>query len=371
MRSPTEQPPAKPKSTLRYYDARAPRPDRPHSPRGEGGEMKKLCWRCGLTGHEKTACLNNLCRMCHRKRAMLSPAFDRNDYDNPLRHVCEQLPPSSFVSLDAELPQSPDGMPACRCVVCGQYGHFDCRSANRVEADKNAAETALSCAWCAVRGHHAFDCRARMRRTTDYWRQRIEHAHGGASRADGSAQDGYGGGGINSNSNQGNGSHPAYDRRDNYKSGGNYNRNSNDRGGGLGQSHARDTGYSPSANQWSGQARRRTENNNTSYASRRDDYRNNNNDNNNYHRTRDSRIQAQEMQRFGQSDRESRGDFSRQPQRALSYRDRGANVNNSGGGGNNRNTRGTAPYAKRSRNDYGSGSSRQRHFDDADEGDLF
>eukprot|EP00796_Vickermania_ingenoplastis_P004830 gene4830-3469_t len=79
---------------------------------GGGGPHKKVCWNCGLSGHEKPECTNSLCRTCHgRKSGMGQP------------HHCGEVLQSSFIFT---LTCLPNNMAQVQCVRCGSNGHLDC-----------------------------------------------------------------------------------------------------------------------------------------------------------------------------------------------------------------------------------------------------
>ncbi|KAH9599836.1 hypothetical protein LSM04_008273 [Trypanosoma melophagium] len=111
---------------------------------------KKVCWNCGMEGHEKPECPNALCKTCHTTR----------NY----HHICQDPHPSPFLILSSTLPFSEE-MKFVECVSCHSLGHFDC-SPRKVEKSS-------SCCFCGGMGHNAFDCRQRKDRVPDRWVTRI------------------------------------------------------------------------------------------------------------------------------------------------------------------------------------------------------
>jgi hypothetical protein len=185
-----QQQPAAQRARSRYYDPAQ------GAGGGRGGgaahsQPAKVCWNCGMTGHEKPACPNTLCRTCHQLRG---------PYGVP--HRCAPVTiPSSFIVLPtasawkAELmrlraPGEAEGMSAVRCVACGRDGHFDCSvavsgtttttssssSAQARPADAVPLTTPFTCCYCGVRGHTVFECRQRDRAHPDHFERRQQLA---------------------------------------------------------------------------------------------------------------------------------------------------------------------------------------------------
>ncbi|KPI84027.1 hypothetical protein ABL78_6925 [Leptomonas seymouri] len=161
---------------------------------GNGGHLHspvaKVCWNCGMPGHEKPSCPNTLCRTCHQKRG---------PYGVP--HRCMPVfEPSPFVVVPtpgawkAETSRpcvrgEPEGMSAVRCVACGRNGHFDCSmavsSADTTVPSSPAKSlpdgsvpltTPFTCCYCGVRGHTVFECRQRDRVHPDHFERRNQLA---------------------------------------------------------------------------------------------------------------------------------------------------------------------------------------------------
>ncbi|ORC88554.1 putative nucleic acid binding protein [Trypanosoma theileri] len=127
----------------RYYDLTNQR-------NTDGTGTKKVCWNCGMEGHEKPDCPNALCKTCHTTR----------NY----HHICQEPHPSPFLILSSTLPFS-DEMKLVQCVSCHSVGHFDC--------SPRSVEKSSSCCFCGGMGHNAFDCRQRKDRVPDRWVTRI------------------------------------------------------------------------------------------------------------------------------------------------------------------------------------------------------
>ncbi|RNF09940.1 putative nucleic acid binding protein [Trypanosoma conorhini] len=117
---------------------------------------KKVCWNCGMEGHEKPECRNALCRTCHSLRGY--------------HHTCQEPRPSPFLSVSPALLLSED-MSSVACVSCSSLGHFDCSPSreNRVPF----------CCFCGERGHNAYDCRRRKEQVPDRWVTRSKGAEYG------------------------------------------------------------------------------------------------------------------------------------------------------------------------------------------------
>lgn len=125
---------------------------------GSAGGLRKVCWNCGLTGHEKPDCTNMLCRTCHSPKA---------GFNQP--HSCAPVPDSAFIVAMRTLPANvPHGMVDVRCVYCGERGHFDCAP---LRPQCHPAE--LSCCYCASSGHTSFDCHLRETQNGDRYVQRM------------------------------------------------------------------------------------------------------------------------------------------------------------------------------------------------------
>lgn len=160
------------RGALRYYE--------PSRSGGVGVGVKKVCWHCGLPGHEKPDCPNVLCRTCHLKR----PPYG-------IHHLCPEVCAanqniSPFVCVSKVLPQSPTGMAAVRCLSCAAMGHLDCGGSGHSsqEADQPPARAipaigGVSCCYCASAGHDGFSCPQRERMNPDRWVQRQLQAHSG------------------------------------------------------------------------------------------------------------------------------------------------------------------------------------------------
>nr|CCC53214.1 putative nucleic acid binding protein [Trypanosoma vivax Y486] len=119
----------------RYYDLA--------NQRGSGAKAtRKVCWNCGMEGHEKPDCPNALCRTCHGVR----------DH----HHFCQAPKSSPFVTMSPTLPLSEE-MKNVQCISCSAMGHFDCSSRREIVVP--------SCCNCGDRGHSAYDCC----RVSDRW----------------------------------------------------------------------------------------------------------------------------------------------------------------------------------------------------------
>ncbi|CAC9460598.1 conserved hypothetical protein [Leishmania infantum JPCM5] len=171
--------PAAPRERPRYYDSVQNASTGGHAP------PAKVCWGCGMSGHEKPACPNALCRTCHQKRG---------PYGSP--HRCTPvITPSPFIvyptpsewraatQKTAAAAGEPNGMAAVRCVACNEYGHFDCStvvlpSSYALVASSSTGPAAVphtlisTCCFCGVRGHTVFDCQQREHVNPDYFERR-------------------------------------------------------------------------------------------------------------------------------------------------------------------------------------------------------
>ncbi|KEG11202.1 putative nucleic acid binding protein [Trypanosoma grayi] len=133
----------------RYYDLT--------SQRGTGAAgTKKVCWNCGMEGHEKPECPNALCKVCHTTRSH--------------HHLCQEPRSSPFVILSPALPLSED-MTSVQCVSCLSMGHFDCSTVT--------GSLTTSCCFCGEMGHNAYDCRRRKDHAPDPWVNRMLHSERG------------------------------------------------------------------------------------------------------------------------------------------------------------------------------------------------
>lgn len=132
----------------------------------------KVCWNCGLSGHEKTACTNTLCRSCHGMKL----AESRDNSQSPARHrgshTCLPVSISDFIVPITTLPADAAlGMDQVQCVRCGELGHFDCGTLPSPYWPHS--REMLSCCYCARAGHTAYDCSVRESERTDRWIQRM------------------------------------------------------------------------------------------------------------------------------------------------------------------------------------------------------
>ncbi|KAG5510117.1 hypothetical protein JKF63_07013 [Porcisia hertigi] len=168
-----------PRGRQRYYDS--------IQNTGTSGSAPpvKVCWSCGMSGHEKPACPNSLCRTCHQKRG---------PYGSPHRCTLVVTPspfivyptPSEWHAITlktAAAAGEPSGMEAVRCVACNEYGHFDCStiappSSYALVASASTGPAAVphttlwTCCFCGVRGHTIFDCRQREQVNPDNFERR-------------------------------------------------------------------------------------------------------------------------------------------------------------------------------------------------------
>ncbi|RNE98368.1 putative nucleic acid binding protein [Trypanosoma rangeli] len=133
----------------RYYDLTNQRDS------GATG-VKKVCWNCGMEGHEKPECRNSLCKTCHTLRGY--------------HHLCQEPRPSPFLIVSPALLLSED-MSSVRCVSCSSLGHFDCSPCREPRLS--------SCCFCGERGHNAYDCRRRKEQVPDRWVTRTKEAEYG------------------------------------------------------------------------------------------------------------------------------------------------------------------------------------------------
>ncbi|KPA76990.1 hypothetical protein ABB37_07350 [Leptomonas pyrrhocoris] len=205
--------PAAHRARPRYYD--------PAQNAGGGGgnggghshlQPRKVCWNCGMPGHEKPACPNTLCRTCHQKRGpygtphRCAPVFEPSPFIVPPT-------PSAWRAETSRpcVPGEPEGMSAVRCVACGKNGHFDCSlvvsnagatsSSSSLPADAVPLTTPFTCCFCGVRGHTVFECRQRDRVHPDHFERR--HQLVAESKATGGGGGGGGGGSYSGDSNWG------------------------------------------------------------------------------------------------------------------------------------------------------------------------
>ncbi|KAF8281209.1 hypothetical protein TcBrA4_0089930 [Trypanosoma cruzi] len=133
----------------RYYDLTKQRDS-------DAAGKKKVCWNCGMEGHEKPECCNTLCRTCHTTRGH--------------HHLCQEPRPSPFLNLSPTTLLSED-MSFVQCVSCSSFGHFDCSTSRETRIP--------SCCFCGERGHNAYDCSWRKRRVPDRWVTRVKEAENG------------------------------------------------------------------------------------------------------------------------------------------------------------------------------------------------
>ncbi|EKF39260.1 hypothetical protein MOQ_000519 [Trypanosoma cruzi marinkellei] len=130
----------------RYYDLTKQRD-------ADAAGKKKVCWNCGMEGHEKPECCNTLCKTCHTIRGH--------------HHLCQEPRPSPFLNLSPTTLLSED-MSSVQCVSCSSLGHFDCSTPRETRIP--------SCCFCGERGHNAYDCSRRKRRVPDRWVTRLKEA---------------------------------------------------------------------------------------------------------------------------------------------------------------------------------------------------
>ncbi|CBH17631.1 nucleic acid binding protein, putative [Trypanosoma brucei gambiense DAL972] len=121
----------------RYYDLATQR---------AVGPIKKVCWVCGMEGHEKPDCHNSLCKTCHSVRRH--------------HHICQEVQTSPFVTICSGDTRSKE-MLAVQCTSCSGFGHFDCSP--RLEP------SFPSCCFCGEEGHNVFNCESRARTVADPW----------------------------------------------------------------------------------------------------------------------------------------------------------------------------------------------------------
>jgi hypothetical protein len=141
-------------SNGRYYDLAK-------TTGGIESQQRRVCFVCGMQDHDRSNCPSFLCRNC------------REPMDNNGRHVCAAPTLSPFVALDdlsaAELAD-------VRCSLCNQLGHFDCAGI------ENPPAWRPRCSFCAIEGHHGFDC---PHATRDRWAQQqqqlLREKHGVAA----------------------------------------------------------------------------------------------------------------------------------------------------------------------------------------------
>ena len=259
--------PAAPRARPRYYDlAQNAGGATGHSTHSQ---PVKVCWNCGMPGHEKPECPNTLCRSCHQRRG---------PYGVP-HHCTPVVVPSPFIvppsasAWKAETSRrsavgEAEGMSAVRCVACGENGHFDCSVAVSGHAAASSASssssfssalppnavpltTPFTCCFCGVRGHTVFECRQRDRVHPDNFERRNQLAAEGKA-AGGEKKGNYGDHSSNgpplqqqqwsrpygASSSFGN---TRYDRNRSYGSYNNSNNNHTSSSGGGGRGH--ESGY--------------------------------------------------------------------------------------------------------------------------------
>lgn len=137
-----------------------------------GGDFfasKKVCWNCGLLGHEKPTCMNTLCRSCHGiKWSNMDPSL--SSLRHPPPHTCLPVTLSEFVVPLHTLPANVHlGLSETECVRCGERGHFDCSP----PLSSSCRPNTLSCCYCGRTGHTAYDCSTRESEHADRWIQRM------------------------------------------------------------------------------------------------------------------------------------------------------------------------------------------------------
>lgn len=148
-------PTPKPANSHRYYEPKRG---------GSSSTPIKVCWNCGLPGHEKPECTNSLCLSCHSKKP--------SSHSQP--HHCNPVTPSPFIILK-ELPQ--EAMKEVCCYRCGESGHFDCGNIS-----KRCSSSELSCCFCAERGHTGYHCHFRDSQRPDRWVMNMMRNSGGGFR---------------------------------------------------------------------------------------------------------------------------------------------------------------------------------------------
>lgn len=171
--------PAAPRERPRYYDS--------VQNAGTGGHAPpaKVCWGCGMSGHEKPACPNALCRTCHQRRGPYGSPHRCTPVVTPSPFIVYPTPSEwrAATQKTAAAAGEPNGMAAVRCVACNEYGHFDCStvvlpSSYALVASSSPGPAAVphtlipSCCFCGVRGHTVFDCQQREHVNPDYFERR-------------------------------------------------------------------------------------------------------------------------------------------------------------------------------------------------------
>ncbi|KAG5483892.1 hypothetical protein CUR178_06889 [Leishmania enriettii] len=171
--------PAAPKGRPRYYDSLQ------NTCTGGYAPPAKVCWSCGMAGHEKPSCPNALCRTCHRKRGPYGSPHRCTPMDTPSPFIVYPTPSDWRAATQKTVAAAgePSGMTAVRCVACNEYGHFDCSnvvlpSSYAIVASSSSGPAAVphtslpTCCFCGVRGHTVFDCGQREQVNPDYFERR-------------------------------------------------------------------------------------------------------------------------------------------------------------------------------------------------------
>lgn len=211
---------------------------------GELLSVRKVCWDCGLSGHERTTCTNTLCRSCHAIKWAEGRGSSNAHFRHPGSHTCLPVPISDFIFPFTALPTNvPLGMAHVECVRCGELGHFDCGSLLLQSLPRS--REMLTCCYCACTGHTAYDCSTRESEHADRWVQRMlrERQSQASHSSDGSSQHSNeyrSAGRLTSSS-----SHSYRDRKGWIENDGYSSRSGN------GLNHSRSVSYSPSSYSYS------------------------------------------------------------------------------------------------------------------------
>ncbi|KAG5484752.1 hypothetical protein LSCM1_06573 [Leishmania martiniquensis] len=186
--------PAAPRARPRYYDSLQGACTGGHAP------PVKVCWSCGMGGHEKPSCPNTLCRTCHQKRGPYGTPHRCTPMATPSPFIVCPTPSDWRAATQKTVAAAgePSGMTAVRCVACNEYGHFDCStvvlpSSYALVASSSSGPAAVphtvlpTCCFCGVPGHTVFDCQQREQFNPDYFERRCRLVAGAMRREGGNA----------------------------------------------------------------------------------------------------------------------------------------------------------------------------------------
>ncbi|GET86670.1 hypothetical protein, conserved [Leishmania tarentolae] len=212
--------PGAPRERPRYYDSVQ------NANTGGTAPPAKVCWGCGMPGHEKPACPNTLCRTCHQKRGPYGSPHRCMPVVTPSPFIVYPTPSEwrAVTQKTATAAGELESMEAVRCVSCNEYGHFDCStvvlpSSYTLVASSSPGPAAVphtlipTCCFCGVRGHTVFDCQQRENANADFFERRNQLFADSMRRGSGMTVAGASFSNSGSNSNYGHPSQQQYQQR--------------------------------------------------------------------------------------------------------------------------------------------------------------